>query len=191
MGRQIHFYMMPEDQRSFLQMVKQRDPVTVCFRDADSPDIREVSEDAISGRTLCLWNQKLIPNLKRQWIPNPGYFRIDGLTTPTLEFVPSFIATWRGRPALGQGRLFGDFNQHLSKPPAFIKWYEALVRWLRNHSHKNSGGPGGYVAPLAFEFYKTGGLLLPNFVPPETDEWIAAIDRAGGPRQVGGSRKSS
>jgi hypothetical protein len=178
MGKQIHFYMLPPDQHTFLQMVRERDPVIVCLRDSDSADIQPVTDaDIALGRTLCLWNHKLLPNLKRRWVSDPGYYRIDGLKTPTLEFMPSFAATWEGRPALGQGRLFGDFDQYLEKPPAFESWYRSLVRWLQQHYVKSPVTTGGYVGPAAFEFYEGGGFLLPNFLPPQTKEWLSEINK--------------
>jgi hypothetical protein len=50
-----------------------------------------------------------------------------GLQTAALEFIPSFPATWEERPAIGQGRLFGEFDPDLGKPPKFEKWYESLT----------------------------------------------------------------
>lgn len=41
--------------------------------------------------TLCV---SLAPELERNWVPDPGYFRLDTLHKPILEFVPSFNATW-------------------------------------------------------------------------------------------------
>ncbi len=175
MGRQIHFYMLPEDQREFLRIVQDHDSTTVILRDSDSPQVDAISEDVGSDKTLCFWNRKLLPNLERKWIQEPGYYRVDTLYTPILEFTSSFTATWEGKPALGQGRLFGNFEPHLDKPEDFRKWYDALVHWIRQHYRKNPASTGGYVGPAAYKFYENGGYLLPNFLPPRTKEWLTKI----------------
>jgi hypothetical protein len=178
MGRQIHFHMLPEDRNTFLRFARECGPVAIILRDADSSEVQPLADlDIGDGKTLCLWNRKLLPHLERKWIPDPGYYRVEGLQTPTLEFTSSFVATWEGKPALGQGRLFGDFDPLLEKPPDFEKWYETLVRWIRQNYRKNPASTGGYVGPAAFEFYNRGGYLLPNFLPPRTKEWLAEIGK--------------
>src|SRR4051812_12489728 len=111
MGRQVMFYMLPEDQSAFLQHVQERAQVLVVARDADHAKVEPRSDVYRQGRdTLCLWNPAFLHQLERNWIPDPGYYSVDGLRTPTLEFTPSFPATWDGKRALGQGRLFGNFE---------------------------------------------------------------------------------
>jgi hypothetical protein len=178
MGRQIHFHLLPEDRDAFLGFVQEHDPVTIVLRDADSAELECVTDLNIAGgKTLCLWNRKLLAQLERKWIPAPAYYRVDGLWTPTLEFMESFSTTWEGKPALGQGRLFGDFDLYLGKPPEFAKWYDTLVRWIRKHWKKNPAGSTGYVGPAAFEFYEKGGYLLPQFLPPKTKAWLTEIGK--------------
>ena len=177
MGRQIQFYMLPEDRSDFLRVIQERNSTVVVLRDSDSSDIEPIGEDFGAGKTLCVWNRKLLSNLERKWIPDPGYYRVDTLKAPILEFTPSFTATWQGKPALGQGRLFGNFEPYLGKPEEFGKWYESLVHWIRQHYRKNPASTGGYVAPAAYEFYEHGGYLLPNFLPPKTKEWLAEIGK--------------
>jgi hypothetical protein len=178
MGRQIHFYMLPEDQNTFLRVVQERDPIVVITRDSDSAEVKPAADLGVSpDKTLCLWNRKLLPHLERKWVPEPGYYRVDSLNTPTLEFTSSFTATWEGKPGLGQGRLFGNFEPYLGKPPDFEKWYETLVRWIRQNYQKSPASSGGYVGPAAYEFYKGGGYLLPNILPPRTKEWLAEIGK--------------
>ena len=177
MGRQIQFYMLPEDRSEFLHMMQEQDSVAVILRDSDSSGIEPVSEDVGADKTLCLWNRKLLPSLERKWVPESGYYRVDTLHAPVLEFTSSFTAKWEGKPALGQGRLFGNFEPHLGKPDDFVKWYESLVHWIRKHYRKNPASTGGYVGPAAYNFYEKGGVLLPNFLPPKTKEWLAEIGK--------------
>jgi hypothetical protein len=171
--------MLPEDRSAFIRLVQEHDPVVATLRDSDSSEVQPLADlDVGDKKTLCLWNRKLLPRLERKWIPDPGYYRVDGLHTPTLEFSSSFKVTWEGKPALGQGRLFGDFDSYLGKPPDFEKWYEHLTRWIRKNYRKSPTSMGGYVGPAAYEFYNNeGGYLLPQFLPPRTEVWLAEIGK--------------
>ncbi len=178
MGRQVHFYMLREDRRAFLHYVQEHHPVAIILRDSDSSEVKPLADLNVSnGKTLCLWNRRLLPLLERDWVPDPGYYTIDGLRTATLEFSSSLITTWEGKPALVQGRLFGDFDPYLGKPPEFEKWYESLVRWIGKNYQKSPTSMGGYVGPAAYEFYNEGGYLLPQFRPPRTEVWLAEIGK--------------
>jgi len=172
--------MLPDDQNAFLRFVQENDPVVVIAgHDPKTPDVRPVEEIATDRlETLCLWNRQLLPVLKRKWIGKARYYKyqLDVFHLPLLEFSASFRTEWEGRPALIQGRLFGDFDPHLGKPPEFEKWYNRLVRWLRKNFKKNPAS-WGYVGPAAYEFYKSGGYLLPSFLPPRTDVWLAEIGK--------------
>jgi hypothetical protein len=170
--------MLPDDRDAFLHFVQERDLVTVVARDSDSAEIQPIADfDIGRDKTLCFWNRKILPSLEREWVPSSGYFTVSELRMPILEYTSSFTATGEGKPRLGQGRLFGNFEAYLGKPPEFEKWYETLVRWIRRNYRKNPRGTGGYVGPAAYEFYKSGGYLLPNILPPRTKEWLAEIGK--------------
>jgi hypothetical protein len=36
---------------------------------------------------------------------------------------------------------------------------------------RNPASLSGYVGPAAYKWFLQGGLLLPTFLPPETDVW--------------------
>ena len=180
--------MLPDDRHAFFGFVQGRDPVTVTLRDTSSAKIQAVADLVVGdSSTLSLWNRRILPRLEREWISKSEqgpYYRIDALRMPVLEFTSSFHAKWEGKPALGQGRLYGNFNPDLRKPPEFEQWYEALVRWIRKNFHRSPANLGGYVGPTAYEFYQQGGYLLPNFLPPRTKEWLAVIGRQHSKRQA-------
>jgi hypothetical protein len=170
--------MLPEDRSAFFSFVQKHDPVSIILRDADSAEVKSVADFNFGDdKTLCLWNPTLLSRLEREWVPDPGYYRVDGLRTPTLEFSSSLMTIWEEKPALVQGRIFGDFDQYLEKPPEFEKWYEMLCRWIRKNYRKNPVGISGYVAPAAYELYDRGGYLLPQFLPPRTEVWLAEIGK--------------
>ena len=170
--------MLPEDRNTFLGFVQEHDPVSIVLRDADSPEVRPLTDlKLVETKTLSLWNSALLPRLERKWVPDPGYYVVDGLRTPTLEFSSSLLTAWEGKPALIQGRLFGDFDSNLNKPRAFEKWYEMLSRWIRKNYRKSPARRYGYIGPAAYDFYSKGGYLLPQFLPPRTDAWLTEIGR--------------
>ena len=183
MGRQLLFYVLPEDRQLFLDYVCREAAVVIFQRDSDSPKVSPLSDlQSEESRTLCLWNKKFLSSLQREFIPDSDegpYYRLDTLELPVLEFNSSFRARWEGKPALGQGRLFGNFEPYLGKPPEFEKWYGALVRWIRKNFRRNPTGLGGYVGPAAYELFQKGGYLLPNFIPPRTKKWLARISHEG------------
>jgi hypothetical protein len=51
MGRQIHFYMLPEDRNAFLRVVEERDSTAVVVRDSDSAEVKPVADLDISDKT--------------------------------------------------------------------------------------------------------------------------------------------
>jgi hypothetical protein len=176
MGRQIHFHMLPEDRNAFLNYVQVQGNIPVALRDADTARIEHITRfDGSEDKILCLWNSGLLPTLERKWIPDPGYYRVDVLKQPVLEFRSSLLTAWEGKPALVQGRLYGIFDPYLKKPLEFEQWFDTLVRWIRKKFHKNPTDMGGYVGSSAYEFYEKGGYLLPQFLPPRTDVWLAEI----------------
>ncbi len=171
MGRQIAFHMLPQDCEEFLDFVHNRDPVFVVARDSDSPKIVQIARPCFFGETLCLWNQALLPRLKREYIAESTqgpYYRVDD-SLPVLELIPSRQTDWRGRPALTQGRVWGSFDQP-SEP--LRKWFEAIVRWMRKNYVRAPADLFGYVAPAAFQWFLKGGVLLPIFEPPVTRDWL-------------------
>ena len=168
--------MTPKDRDEFLIIVQKLAPAIVALRDAEAAEIAPADRSEISsGKTLVLWNPAFRSDLDRKWISDPGYFRLDTLNEPVLEYMPSFTNTWKRKPALGQGRLFGNFESYLRKPKDFLKWYETIAHWIRKNYTENDASIGGYIGPDAQQFAAGGGYLLPNFLPPETPAWEAEL----------------
>ena len=59
--------------------------------------------------------------------------------------------------------------------PSGEKWYNAVVRWIRKNFIRDLavGHDRDSIGPAAYEWFRTGGLLLPNFRPPVTEAWLA------------------
>lgn len=175
MGRQVQFHALPNDIRTFLEFVQQRDPVIVAIRDSDSPEVRAFLDPSSETDVLMLWNQDLLNALKRRHIvaSERDYYSFDS-SLPILEFSPSRFCEWNGRKALRSGRIYGTFD---SQSPRFEKWYNALARWIRKNFIKSSLPMIPYVGPAAYDWYKEGGLLLPMMIPPAvTPAWLSWVE---------------
>jgi hypothetical protein len=163
--------MLPEDCETFLGFVQRRDPVILTEFTSDSlKDLRPLERADCYGKWLCLWNQRLLPTLERNYIDwaDTPYYRIKD-SSPTLQLNVPIPSDWAGRPALTQGRLYAHSYQENAE---LRRWYEALVRWLRSHFIKNPiPWMSGYVGPKALAWHQRGGLLLPFVRPPITPEW--------------------
>jgi len=178
MGRQIHFYMSPGDRHAFLSYVQKDDLVAVVSQRNDSPIVRPLEERHVGAeKNVYLWNRRLLPHLRREWLPGPQYYGISELELPVLEFIGSILTIWEDKPALVQGRLYGVFDSYLDKPPEFQKWYDRLVQWIRKNYRRNTTSMGGYLGPDAYELFERGGYLLPQFLPPRTEVWLAEIGK--------------
>jgi len=174
MGRQIQLSMLPNDIGALLDEVRSDGEIEVILRDSDTATVQPLASDLCG--TAILWDKKLLPILERKLVTSAAspYYRVDEFRHPVLELTPSIMSEWCGRPALTQGRIYGQFE---GKPVAFEKWFERVVRRIRKHWRKNPVALlHGYVGPAASDWFESGGLLLPMFVPPVTSEWIRVMN---------------
>lgn len=185
MGRQTGFYALPDDLRAFLDFACQRDPVEVTLRDSDRPEVEPLSSPETETRTMTLWRRDLTPDLRRKPVARDfgdNYYRVE-ISLPVLELSPSKAGQWAGRPVLLIGRVYGfDFSVG---PEAYVRWFEALQRWIRSHFVKSPVGDRyGYVGEAALEWFRQGGILLPagarsalSTVPPQWQSFIDDQDK--------------
>jgi len=175
MGRQTRFHMLPEDCRNFLLFVQERDPVSVVeWHSTEFSEVKEVDCPWEQGGSYCLWNRAIIPTLSRRLTGK--YFNIE-FSAPVIEFSYGSprAEPWNGQPALVQGRIWASFE---TDDEAFARWYNALVRWiLKNFIREIGLGLNrDSVGPAAYEWFKSGGLLLPGIRPPITEAWLGWVD---------------
>lgn len=170
MGKQIEFYCLKNDNEMLFSFLKEKWNVIFVERSGDAPSVVSVSPPLKPGRTYCIWNPGILETLEREYIQNAEreHYRVDEFLLPVLELTLSIETEWEKRPALVMGRIYGIFER---KPVEFLKWYEAIVRFIRKNFHRNHGRMGGYIGPAAMEWHQRGGLLLPIFIPPVTDAW--------------------
>ena len=141
------------------------------WHSSELAEIREVNRPWEIGGHYCLWNQAIQPELTRE--ATGKYFNV-AFSAPVIEFTyeSPVLESWNGQPALTQGRIWASFE---TKNKAFEKWYNAVVRWIRKNFVRDLavGHDRDSIGPAAYEWFKAGGLLLPNFRPPLTEAWLA------------------
>ena len=159
-----------------MAFVREHDPVEVILRSSDLQECEPVLDPTTETSVMTLWNRDLLDCLTRKKVSRPGgndYYRVDD-SLPTLEFSPSRLVTWNGRPALLQGRVYGFFDK---SSPGYERWYKAITHWLRGNFVRNPLSlVGGYIGPAAFKWFQEGGALLPMFEPALTMEWLSFVE---------------
>jgi hypothetical protein len=177
MGRQTLIHMLPEDTDALLAFVQQQDPVVVTLRDSPTADVQPLAQPTGESNALILWNRAILPSLQRERVDRGNgqqYFRVP-YSLPVLELSPSQAVQWNGTSALLQGRVYGfAFDNN---PPQYETWYSSVAGWIRSSFSKNPTDLDGYVGPVALEWFRQGGTLLPMFEPPLTPEWQSFFDR--------------
>lgn len=167
--------MLPGDVNALIAAIRSEDSVEVALRSGHDAEPEPLDPVPENFRTLVLWNRSFVPRLKRRYVSaaDPPYYLADEQKEAILELSPSVLTEWQGVPALTQGRIYGVFE---SKPVEFEKWYERIIRYIRKNWRKNPlSWLGGYVGPAASEWSESGGLLLPTYVPPVTEDWIRIL----------------
>ncbi|MGD0368423.1 MAG: hypothetical protein ABSA94_13285 [Acidobacteriaceae bacterium] len=177
MGKQIQLHMLEDDTRRLYEFITARDSVIFSLKSSDSEKVVPVADPLHERQVMAIWNQSLLPSLKRKpVISTEGltYYRIDE-ALPVLELSPSVACSWSDKSALRQGRIYGFFASHDRQ---YVLWYDSIARWVRRRFARNPiKSLGGYIGPAALEWYKAGGILLPMFSPPNTNEWRSFVER--------------
>lgn len=181
MGRQVRFYMLPEDERMFLQFVCREPTVVLLECISSKPELQVIANplDSLQPTTkmkkILLWNtifpieQNDIQILRmRKYDEEQGVYvetgevrySIDVLNAHVIEYIPSFI---RDDGQLVQGRIWAEMyrlenDKLVYKGTNFESWYDQVARWLRRN-FKRAKDIDGYFGPQALEWYRGGGLL--------------------------------
>jgi hypothetical protein len=170
MGRQVNFFMHPDDLAEFDAMLKARGHV--CFLENKSPGPKPVTRqrlltDATSQpRTIYLVQERYLHDVRTIAInarTGEQFHLIDEGRSPVVELLPS---AFDGN-VIGRGRLHflpGDYDsdhQYMNKPADFLKWGDSLLRWIRRH-YRRHPNLGWYVGPhAALWVSQDGGQLSP------------------------------
>lgn len=183
MGKQVRFYMMPEDELMFLRAICQSEEVILLADSSPMPEIQVIEKENLlvspqqrsKLTTILIWNRSF--PIKRNDIREGRlveyreelgayietgdvlYF-INSSNAPVIEFSPSFL---RSDGELTQGRIWAEMyrlegNALVYKGEGFESWYDQVARWLRRR-FKRVEGVDGYLGPQALKWYQEGGKL--------------------------------
>lgn len=178
MGKQVPFYMLPEDCAVFVRFAREHDPAVQFIPDESStPDLASSDNPCILGRTWYMWNPSVLQRLSRLKIVQESGVAVYRISTAEsiIELDLPVMTEWDGKPALTQGRIYASFDRPST---ALHKWFSALAGWIRRHYVRSPNASiGGYVGPAALTWQQNGGLFLPRFTPPVTPIWKSVIER--------------
>jgi hypothetical protein len=166
MGRQVNFYMLPEDLLEFEQMLRSKEDVYFVEYRLQEPKLKTmetltVQEMGKSWLTCFLVRVCDAENLLYKYVPVQNYWHIDDDRSPAVEL-------WRcyfDGSILRRGRLYflpdfyDDKGQLVKKPEDFIKWANSLLQWVRK-KYKRDPETGFYIGPHAEAWKKGGGKLV-------------------------------
>src|SRR5262245_31553510 len=153
MGRQVNFYMNPEDLLALQAEMARRGNVAIfASRSANS------SPAQLSNVTVGVYGQEdlMIYLARSQDVaviharpaesPGSGFF-IDSNVSPVLEFSRCYCADnfiRRGRFWVSTGRLDGN-GKRMRPDREFLRWADGWIGWIRRHFTRLDGGD--YVGP--------------------------------------------
>lgn len=159
MGRQIHFYMTPEDEQIFLDFVRTTGGVHLypSCSPAVAPEELQSFAELMSAnpsfRPKCyLWNEDVSPAPEVHLVRAQKLYCIDAMQSEVVDFRPCIVSEDRIR----SGRLYVDptrlENGHVvwkSKP--FLDWYSC------------SPTGSGESTPTTGHIKRTSGLAQPSW----------------------------
>jgi hypothetical protein len=162
MGRQVNFYMLPEDLTVFEEALKEQGQICFLPERLPSPKLQTLSTLAIPemGKTwlgVYLCRETDLSNIVVKSIPKQEYWTIDENRSPVVQFDRCY---YDGR-IVRRGRLYfleGFYNEEghwVEKSENFIRWAGGLLRWIRKH-YKKDPKTGFYVGPYAWEWVSRG-----------------------------------
>jgi len=165
MGRQVNFYMLPDDIAAYEQVLKAEG--NVCFLEemTPTPQIRIIDTLAVpetKNRRLRVYlaQEGDLSGIVTEEVPTQQYWLIDVVQSLAVEFDRSY---YNGQ-ILGRGRLYfqtgyyDSNDQCIDKPEEFVRWADRLLRWIRRH-YKRNPETGFYLGPHAWEWVARGGQL--------------------------------
>ncbi|MEE9223673.1 MAG: hypothetical protein V3U51_02880 [Thermoplasmata archaeon] len=154
--------MTEEDEKGFMEFVMSTGRIEIIPEDMESRDDRWETlspwiED--TGHSDVFFHNTEIPGeLFYLYSQQKGVFSVSTSESPIVEFSRSI----QRRNALMSGRLYAVFkaysfdeDAYVPKDPAFDKWYEKIVRWIKRRYRRLEWN--SYAGPKAMDFKRKGG----------------------------------
>ncbi len=167
MGRQINFYMLPEDETEFIKFVKSIGNIEIhAYRSREIPfrSLKQLPKpfSVDFWGTVYLYN-KAIGIVEYHYVEKQKHYYISNDKSTVIEFSRSGLndknQLLEGRIWIATNYVVKDSSEELvwkQKPKEFIEWYEKITRWLRKNYLKYGSI---YISKRVLEWLKQGGKL--------------------------------
>lgn len=177
MGKQVRFYILPDDERDFMDYLFLRKGVKLLLPTSDTRDLfigREALEDRTVFRQVYLWDSTFNFDFTdiekiyyREYDESLGIYTETGKayytlshfsSAPIIVYTRSFV---NSDGKLTEGRIWAEMNRikgdkMVPKEQGFISWYEEIAHWLRQNL-KHDKELNAYVSKRAKEWRNKGG----------------------------------
>jgi hypothetical protein len=164
MGKQVAFYLTPEDTEFIFEKLRRLDSALVIHSRSSTSKPRVINslnlqEDGRVWLYFFLVQDNAIDDVVMREVPAQGYWTVDSLKSPVIEFTRSFFDASQIR----SGRLwyedsyYDDLNQLVQKPDSFVRWASRIVNNLRKNLQKRGHH---YFGSHADELIQSGCLKI-------------------------------
>ncbi len=167
MGRQVNFFMHPEDENVFLDFLKTTGDVAYIPLPQKSMHLQ--TSDKITPRNhpdcwlrVYLLLKTYSDDVIMEEVKSQRYWLIDEFS-PVIQFRRCFF----DGKILRRGRLYfvtsyyDEQGEKVSLPEPFLKWGARILSWIRKNYIKVTKD-SYYTSPSALAFQKSGGILEEN-----------------------------
>jgi hypothetical protein len=171
MGKQVNFWMLPEDESIFMQYLRERKNIVLLKPISSRLEVEMIEFDLIlpsTEPTLLIWD-KTIPIKDENIVPpkrliNSGkydYYEIDRFDAPVIEYSRSLLTREKG---LLRGRIWAEMylfkgQERIYKGSEFEDFYNTIARWLRRNLTRIKE-LYAYMGSAALKWYREGGRLI-------------------------------
>ena len=160
MGKQATFVLLPGDLTALEVEIARVEPFTVLHSRSSSKEVRSLSalDPTKAGEDwlhLFLVRPSDVKRVVTQHVPAQGYWSVDALRSPVIEFQRCFF----DGKVLRRGRVYFNESYYdlsgvlVQKPEAFRKWARVVLSTIRRNLHRQ--GPD-YIGPEAKMWLSSG-----------------------------------
>lgn len=170
MGRQVNFYMMPEDLAEFEDALSARGNIVFLAEPMPGPSLREVEgldrlEGDFGGRALA--RRQDLERIQTVVVPSTGMMMLKASESPVVELSRSRFDDATGK--LTSGRLWfmtpGRGDVGFDPGEDFLSWADSILAHIRKNKKytmmKDPDHKGIYISDRVREWQERGGVLGP------------------------------
>lgn len=165
MGKQVTFFMTHEDEKEFLEAVRQFGSIRLMRNFVSIESEKEILSLPVdvttSDANLSLVNGAVGSEPRYEFFPSSRNHCIDLAESDVVQFSRcKMVNTW-----LLDGRLwFDEKSSRGKKSAAFLKWANSLLKWVQSNYYKDVAG--NFVGPDALKLSEASMLQLGPPITP-------------------------